>query len=403
MIANHKKLEILEKVLSSEEFSHSKQNRELLKYLVDASLDNKVLDEMTIANEFFCKDNNFNPLEDASVRVYLSQIRKRLSNYYLTEGKNDKIQIDIPKGRYEVRFCKKNEIYSRAKKIRLTKTILPVFTLLLLSIVIVLWIRYDRLIKKVEIFPKNNPIWAEYLADKKPALVVLGDYFFMYIDRDGDNPRFNVRDPRINSIEDFQEYNKRHPDGIYKLKPLRHTYLRPSAVWGFLELFSILRSIKSSFFIRQASEIDWEDISSHNIIFIGTFKQMYLLKTFLGKMNIDFSIYPNILYLNNKDGEQVQKFESILIDETRQYDDVGLIAKIKGPNNNTIIFITGFHEGSVISGSKAISDPDFPKELLKNHGNKFQSPLHFRCVLKVEGFSMTELNSKIEYFDILSP
>lgn len=36
MISEHEKLESLEKVLSSEEFSHSQKNQQLLKYLVEA-------------------------------------------------------------------------------------------------------------------------------------------------------------------------------------------------------------------------------------------------------------------------------------------------------------------------------------------------------------------------------
>jgi len=403
MIADDEKLEILETVLSSEEFSHSQKYKGLLKYLVEASLHNKDLDEMTIAAEFFGKNSNFDPLEDATIRVYISQIRKKLANYYLTQGKEDKIQIDIPKGHYAVRFCAKNERHSDTNKNRLTKLIFPVLTLFLSLIIIFLWIKYDRLNKKVEFIPKNNPIWGEYLNDNSPTLVILGDYFFMYEVTDDDKPRFNVRDPLINSLEDFQELYEKNPNEMENLKPLEHTYLRPSVLWGFLEIQPVLRSLKSTFLIKQASEIVWDDISSHNVIFIGTFKQMYILKTFLEKVNAKFSIYPNYLSLYDKNEKVIQQFTSLLNPETRQYTDVCLLAKISGPNNNTIMLITGFHEGGVIHGIKAISNPDFPKTILKDYGKELKSTLNFRSVIKVEGFRETELSSKIEYFETLSP
>ena len=223
----------------------------------------------------------------------------------------------------------------------------------------------------------------------------------MYLDRPGSNPRFNVRDPRINSLEDFNEYSKQNADGIEKLKPLRHTYLRPSAVWGFMDLLPILKSSKSSFLVKQASEIDWEDISSHNVIFVGTFKQMYLLKTILKNINTEFSIYPNVLVLNDKNGNELQKFTSTLNDNTRQYVDFSLIAKINGPNNNTIMLITGFQEGGVIYGSKAIADPDFIKKIPNINVSELKGTINFRCITKVEGFLRSKLSSKIEYFEIL--
>ncbi len=403
MISNHEKLEILATVLSSEEFSHSQKNKGLLKYLVEASLKDKEINETIIADEFFGKGPDFYPLEDASIRVYISQIRKRLANYYLTEGKDDKIQIDIPKGQYAARFCTINKNHIDTNTNSLKKLIFPIITIILSFVVIFLWIKYEQLMNKVEVVSQDNPIWAEYFEDNRPTLVILGDYFFMYLDRQGANPRFNVRDPRINSLEDFKEYNKQGPNGIENLKPLRHTYLRPSAVWGFMELQPILKSSKSSFLVKQASEIDWEDISSHNVIFIGTFKQMYLMKTLLKNINVEFSIYPNLLHINNEHGEEVQRFSSTLNDETRQYDDVSLIAKINGPNNNTIMLVTGFQEGGVIYGSKAICNPNFPEELLKNYNNELQSPFNFRAILRVQGFQRSDLSTKIEYFEILSP
>ncbi len=403
MVPDHEKLEMLERVLSSEEFSHSQKNQQLLTYLVDASINNKEINETVIATEFFGKGSNFYPLEDASIRVNISQIRKRLSNYYLTEGKEDKIQIDIPKGNYAVRFCLKSKKHIGSNIMGLTKWIFPFITLILTIITIFLWIKYDRLLNKVQVIPNDNPVWAEYFADNKPILVILGDYFFMYLDRHGTNPRFNVRDPRINSLEDFNAYTMKGSNDIENLKPLRHTYLRPSAVWGFMELLPILKYNNSSFIVKQASETDWEDISSHNVIFIGTFKQLFLLKKLLKNMYVEFSIYPNYLYINNKNGEEVKKFSSTLIDETRQYDDVSLIAKINGPNNNKIIFITGFQEGGVIYGSKAICDPSFLAKLLGKQNNKRHSPFNFRAVLKVEGFLRSDLSSNIEYFEILSP
>ena len=401
LISEIEKLDILKKVLSSQEFHQSIRTKELLKYLVDASERENELNEMTIATEFFGKDSEFNPLEDATIRVNISKVRRRLRNYFLSEGKNEKVIIDIPKGHYVVRFRKRNENYFDFLRNNSTKIAFSIIILSLSIFAIYLGIQNHYLSEKIQVMPSDNPIWIEFLEDSKPTLVILGDYFFMYIDRPRPNPRFNVRDPRINSMEDFQEYSKKGLNKVDNLKPLRHTYLRPSAVWGFMDIVPILRSSKSSFLVKQASEIDWEDISSHNVIFIGTYKQFFLMKKLLKNIKVEFSIYPNILSLYNGNGEEVQRFISTLNDETRQYDDVSLIAKFKGPNNNTIMLVAGFQEGGVIYGSKAISNPDFIKKIQNEYTFELNEPFYFRSVLRVEGFLRSELSSKLEYFEIL--
>ena len=183
MLSNSERLDILKKVLDSLEFSHSTRNQELLKYLLKALESKRVLTELEIATEFFGKDPDFNTLEDATVRVNISKLRKRLKNYYLDEGKGEKIQIHIPKGHYDIRFLKKNENYIYMLKNNIKKLVIPFLTLLLLFIAIYFGIQNHHLNKKIEVMPKDNLIWNEFLEDTRPTLVVLGDYFFMYLDR----------------------------------------------------------------------------------------------------------------------------------------------------------------------------------------------------------------------------
>ena len=47
---------------------------------------------------------DFSPTEDNIVRVQVSHLRKKLDEYYASDGKNDPIWIAIPKGSYVARF-----------------------------------------------------------------------------------------------------------------------------------------------------------------------------------------------------------------------------------------------------------------------------------------------------------
>ena len=48
--------------------------------------------------------SDFDPNSDAIVRVYVGRLRKALTLYYATEGRDDQIRIEIPKGGYDVIF-----------------------------------------------------------------------------------------------------------------------------------------------------------------------------------------------------------------------------------------------------------------------------------------------------------
>ena len=62
------------------------------------------LKEYTIATEVFGRSGDFDARTDSVVRVQAKRLRAKLQEYYETEGKSDKIIIEIPKGHYSVTF-----------------------------------------------------------------------------------------------------------------------------------------------------------------------------------------------------------------------------------------------------------------------------------------------------------
>ena len=182
-----------------------------------------------------------------------------------------------------------------------------------------------------------------------------------------------------------------------------HTYLRPNSIWGLAQLLPILRSSESHFQTKLASELVWEDISSSTIIFLGTFKTMYILKPLLENINIGFSLYPYPfhLYMYDDNGEETHRFDHTIDFETRKFSDYGLVTKFVGPNDNTMMFITGFDEGRVIQACREVSKADFSKRLLKDDAAQLAAPFFFKAVLAVQGFQRADASSKIEYFEIM--
>jgi TolB-like protein/Flp pilus assembly protein TadD len=96
----------LEKVLGSSGFSRNERLSRFLRFVVEGQLNGKdhELKESVIAVEVFGRRPDFDSRLDPVVRTEAARLRARLNEYYLQEGKDDAIVIELPKGGYQPRF-----------------------------------------------------------------------------------------------------------------------------------------------------------------------------------------------------------------------------------------------------------------------------------------------------------
>ena len=92
----------LEKIVSSPDFKSAARLRDFLRFVVNEGLDGRAdnLKAYTIGVEVFDRPEDFDPITDTIVRVNAGKLRRTLERYYLIQGKQDRILISIPKGRY---------------------------------------------------------------------------------------------------------------------------------------------------------------------------------------------------------------------------------------------------------------------------------------------------------------
>ena len=96
----------IEKLLSSHALHGSESLCKLLRYLADHAFDNPgaAPKEYQIATEVFGRPSNFDPHLDSTVRVQAGRLRGKLAEYYATEGAEDPILVDFPRGTYALTF-----------------------------------------------------------------------------------------------------------------------------------------------------------------------------------------------------------------------------------------------------------------------------------------------------------
>jgi TolB-like protein len=92
----------LAKICAAEEFQRSKRSRRFLSYIVEETLAGRAgwIKAYSVAISVLDRDDTFDPQTDPMVRIEASQLRRRLERYYLIQGVNDPVVIDLPKGGY---------------------------------------------------------------------------------------------------------------------------------------------------------------------------------------------------------------------------------------------------------------------------------------------------------------
>lgn len=96
---------LVKRIAGSEVLSRASQLREILLYIVHRSLhDTYPIKERDIACEVLKRPSNFDGTLDNIVRVQVGHLRRKLDQYFATEGKDEPLLIVIPRGSYIPRF-----------------------------------------------------------------------------------------------------------------------------------------------------------------------------------------------------------------------------------------------------------------------------------------------------------
>lgn len=95
-----------DRVLASGHFSRSATLSQLLRFVVELTLQGKEdeLKEYRLGVDVFKRGADFDPRVDPIVRIQAAKLRSRLAEYYASDGRGDVIVISIPKGAYVPQF-----------------------------------------------------------------------------------------------------------------------------------------------------------------------------------------------------------------------------------------------------------------------------------------------------------
>lgn len=109
-------LQELHRLVGCKTLHASDRNRQFLRYVVTETLEGRGdrLKAYNIATSVFGRGSDFNPQQDAIVRIEAGRLRQALEHYYLTDGQHDRIRITIPVGSYVPTFEQREPVRGSA-------------------------------------------------------------------------------------------------------------------------------------------------------------------------------------------------------------------------------------------------------------------------------------------------
>jgi hypothetical protein len=169
-------------VLNSAALEKSARLRDLLVYLADRSAENPdaSVPEQEVGVAVFGR-KDYDPSQDNLVRVQATHLRKKLQHYFSTEGANDPVVFEIPRGSYGLVFRQRDASPPEKPARRLNRAwllLIPASAVLFFAG----WLAHDLAAQRRSARPPTvDKLWTQFFAGQ-PVNVVLSDAILTVID-----------------------------------------------------------------------------------------------------------------------------------------------------------------------------------------------------------------------------
>jgi hypothetical protein len=403
MTLDNTQKKLLEKILGSPEFSHSKIYQTFLSYLVEAAQQGRELKETTIAMEVFGKDAGFNPAEDTTVRSHTYNLRKKLETYYFQDGRTDRIRLKIPKGHYEVHFTPVSAERLDPKNLLrgLVRNGHWVLVALLTVFCAVEGVQnrvMGRKLARYHTLDRDDPFWKDYLHSNLPILLVVGDHFFFTDNIPKYGQTVTIRHPRVNSVEDFHALFPNLP-----VESSAEPYFPYHSIWSLPPILSMFFSANETPILRKASDVSPQMLDEYNILYLGSIKALYTLKHTLLKSHFRIEISPHrVIY--TKPGTDSTVVYRTALHSTGPNEDLVLACKLPGPDENSIFIIASYHSLGVPEISATLTTPSRRTNLERMFREKVgRVPPYFEILFRVTGIDKTAYSIETLVLNEIAP
>ncbi len=382
----------IERIVHSEQFRSSEVLRRLLTFLSEKAIAGEAdnLKEYVVAIDGLGKSSTYDPQHNSAVRIQMGRLRQRLAEYYRTEGKNDPIIVDLPKGRFRLTFEQRSsaatanpesspvtalplsstQIFDSAAR----RTFRPSSLRLVagfFAVILPLGLGYllGRAVTRQQSIADRGgtdleTLWAPFLSHQLPLIVSIEDPLFAEI---RSNPGVYFRDRSMNEWSDVV-----NSAALNKLTgALNQSEMRPSRYYtafgeaeaSFL-LGGLLKTPERALSIVRTSQLSWQQLADNNVIFVGV---QNLFFNQLRNMPIAPQLVPELNGVRDEhpgNGQPSFYADVYTTAPSEQGTIYALVTHLPGPNGkNDIESFTSNRSAGYLGAVQNFTDPQFARVL----------------------------------------
>jgi len=392
----------VERILRSQSLHNSETLKRLLKFLGEKSAVGEAdqLKEYTIAVDALERPSTYDPRHDSAVRIQISRLRQKLAEYYRTEGKDNPLVIDLPKGHFKLTCGPRAPIIQPAASsaktnAERTRTLVAAFLLLTLTFAVA-WGGYSIIkIRNAEAMssaidtrwtPDLEELWRPFLVTNRPMLVAIEDPLFVelqrgsgiyYRDKSFDEWNGALGSPGVRALrKQFKDPN---------MQPSRY-YTSFGEVNAAFLIGRLLGAKESNLSVVKTSQLSWQQLADNNVVFVGVraffdgpLRSMPLQPELV-------SVSKGIQNLKPRPGEPEMFSDRFSTAPTEEGEIYALVTHLPGPVGGSDVesFMSNRAAGYV-GAVQCFTDANFAKNLVANLKNAYgRIPRYYQVVLKVQ-------------------
>jgi hypothetical protein len=382
----------VERLVRSKVFETSEVHRRLLQYLADKTIAGEAdrLKEYTIGLEAFGKPDSYDPRHDSIVRLQVGRLRQKLTTYYQTEATPADVLISLPKGGFKLNFeVLRTETepeppppQPRQPPTRILAALLAVVLLWAAAASILLIASRRAAPSRAAWTPELETLWGPVLESRRSLLLCIGAPFFVRI------PEYGFfRDPKANDWEDAGKSERiaelRRRLGGSEISA-SYSFTGAGEASAAVLLAKLLASRKPDMLLTRSNLLSWQQISDHDIIFVGPPKFNRQLQA--AALSQDIVVEGDgIRNLKPRPGEPAYLEDHIVPGKISEGETHALISRIPGTSGvGEFLIIAGNASPDTLAAAEWLTQPWRAKELVaKLRTPAGAIPRYFQVVIKV--------------------
>jgi hypothetical protein len=386
----------VERIAHSETLRSSESLRRLLRFLGEKSASGEAddLKEYTVGVDGMGRPATYDPRHDAAARIQVGRLRQKLAEYYRTEGKDDSLIIELPKGQFKLVCAIRQDAPAKAPNGEAfwRNATLVVSICLVASVV---WALYStarfsaasRQLARTDWSPALQELWGPFVASDRPLVIMIADPLFVQFKGFG-----TYRELVLNTWDEVSA----SPSIATIRKALKDPGMeRSSRYTGVSEanasflLGRTLASHVSHISLARSSEFSWSQLANNNVVYVGAER---IIEGQLQSLPVQLEFiydYAGVQNAHPRPGEPklfADPVATLPNPPSEDGESYALVSRIPGPaGQGEMVAFTSNSAPARMAAVQLAADPEGAKDMVDRlKAQSRQVPHYYQIVLRVK-------------------